>query len=273
MDILIIFTICFYLTSTAGYVAYLFLQKDWLQKSGFFLLIAGFLCHTGALAFEYVILGHIPVHDLRGTLLVAGWGLTVLFLLLRNRYHLKILGIYVAPLATILIFFSSLLPGVPHQTHNLFKSIWLFFHIFAVFIGDAAFALACGVGIFYLIQERAIKTKTRGFFFRRLPSLERLDDTGYVCVIVGFTMLTIGLITGLVYAKLIWGKFWSWDPKEIWSGITWLLYAALLHGRISMGWRGRRAAIMCIIGFGVLLFTFFGVNFFMEGHHGRFTRF
>jgi ABC-type transport system involved in cytochrome c biogenesis permease subunit len=85
-------------------------------------------------------------------------------------------------------------------------------------------------------------------------------------------MLTFGLITGFVYAKAVWGRFWSWDPKEIWSGITWLLYAALLHQRLTVGWRGRRAAIMAIIGFAIILFTFLGVNFLLQGHHGEFTK-
>jgi len=89
------------------------------------------------------------------------------------------------------------------------------------------------LGLLYLLQEHAIKSKKHGFFFRRLPSLELLDTTGYACILTGFAMLTFGLITGFVYAKVVWGKFWSWDPKEIWSGITWLLYAALLHQRLS----------------------------------------
>ncbi|MBU4504016.1 MAG: cytochrome c biogenesis protein CcsA, partial [Proteobacteria bacterium] len=136
----------------------------------------------------------------------------------------------------------------------------------------ASFVLAGGLGFMYLAQEHAIKTKKHGFFFRRLPSLELLDTAGYTCIVVGFTMLTIGLATGLVYAKMVWGKFWSWDPKEVWSGITWLLYAALLHERLTVGWRGRKAAIMAIVGLAVLLFTFFGVNFLLKGHHGEFTR-
>ncbi|MGD9334007.1 MAG: cytochrome c biogenesis protein CcsA, partial [Desulfobacterales bacterium] len=107
---------------------------------------------------------------------------------------------------------------------------------------------------------------------KRLPSLELLDTTGYACIVTGFTMLTLGLITGFIYAKSVWGRFWGWDPKEVWSGITWLLYAALLHQRLTVGWRGRRAAIMAIIGFAVILFTFFGVNFLLQGHHGGFTK-
>ena len=148
---------------------------------------------------------------------------------------------------------------------------WIYGIVITIFLGNAAFALACGLGVLYLLQENAIKKKTRGFFFSRLPSLDLLDTTGYACIVVGFSMITIGLITGVVYAKAIWGRFWSWDPKEVWSAITWLFYAVLLHERLTVGWRGRRAAIMAIIGLGVLLFTFFGVNFLLQGHHGTFT--
>ena len=141
-----------------------------------------------------------------------------------------------------------------------------------IFLGEAAFALACGLGVLYLFQEHAIKTKNHGFIFKRLPSLELLDTAGYACIVTGFTLVTVGLITGFVYAKALWGRFWSWDPKEVWSGVTWLFYAALLHQRLTVGWRGRRAAIWAIVGFAVLLFTFLGVNFFLKGHHGEFTR-
>jgi cytochrome c-type biogenesis protein CcsB len=166
----------------------------------------------------------------------------------------------------------SRLPDAPAQTAGIFKSFWLVSHVTVIFIGEAAFALACGVGILYLTQENAIKTKRHRFFFKRLPSLDLLDSTGYACIVVGFTMLTLGLITGFVYAKSVWGRFWGWDPKEVWSGISWLFYAALLHERLTVGWRGRRSAIMAIVGFGVLIFTFLGVNFFMEGHHTEFTK-
>jgi cytochrome c-type biogenesis protein CcsB len=273
MELLTIITVLCYLISTVGYVAYLFKQYDRFFKAGFYLLIAGFVCHTLAVGYAYVISGHIPAHNLSGTLLVTGWVVSGVFIVFQYKFRLKVLGIYVAPLLTLVVFIASKLPNTPLLTKNVFNSFWLVFHIITAFVGDAAFALACGVGLFYLAQERAIKMKFRGFLFRRLPSLELIDNTGYACIAVGFTMLTIGLITGMVYAKMIWGKFWSWDPKEIWSGITWLLYATLLHGRVSVGWRGRKAAIMSIIGFAVLLFTFFGVNFFLEGHHGEFTRY
>jgi cytochrome c-type biogenesis protein CcsB len=159
------------------------------------------------------------------------------------------------------------------QTQTIFNSFWFVVHIIGIFIGEAAFALACGLGILYLIQEHAIKSKNRGFFYKRLPSLELLDYTGYACIIIGFIMLTIGLITGFVYAESLWGRLWSWDPKEVWSVVSWLTYAALLHQRMTVGWRGKKSAIWAIMGFGIILFTFFGVNFLLKGHHQDFTRF
>jgi cytochrome c-type biogenesis protein CcsB len=273
MELLIFFTILFYIPSTAGYVFYLFLQQDRLYRAGYYLLIAGFLCHSAAAGYGTVLSGHIPVHNLRGTLLIAGWAVAGVFLIFQYKYNLKTLGIYAAPLVTLVVITASLLPDVPLQAQNIFNSFWLIIHIIAVFVGEASLALACGAGLLYLVQEHTIKIKIRGFFFKRLPSLELLDNTGYAFIIIGFSMLTLGLITGLVYAKSVWGRFWSWDPKEIWSVVTWLIYAALLHGRLSTGWRGRRAAIMSIIGFAALLFTFLGVNFLLTGHHGEFTKF
>jgi len=273
MKIFMGMTVLLYLFSTVGYLAYLFRQNERLFKIGFYLLLAGFLSHTAAVVYESVTSGHIPVHNLRGTLLVAGWIIAGVFIVFQYMYRFKILGIYAAPLITMVVFVAGLLPDTSLQTQNIYNNLWLVFHIITIFIGDAAFALAAGVGLFYIIQERAIKTKRQGFFFKRLPSLELIDYTGYACIVVGFTMLTIGLVTGVIYAKSLWGRFWSWDPKEIWSGITWLLYATLLHGRTSLGWRGRKAAWISIIGFGILLFTFLGVNFLLTGHHGDFTRF
>lgn len=260
-----------YMFSCACYFGYLFFQKTVLQRTAVALMMAGFALHTLSLVVCGIREGNFPVNNLHETLSVTAWAITAVFLALSFRYKLKILGIYAAPLITLTMIAAYQMPKPAAQDPQLFKSWWLAAHIIAIFLGNAAFALACGLGILYLMQESAIKRKRRGFFFTRLPSLDLLDTTGYACIVVGFSMVTIGLITGVVYAKAIWGRFWSWDPKEVWSAITWLFYAALLHERLTVGWRGRRAAIMAIIGFGVMLFTFFGVNFLLQGHHGTFT--
>lgn len=260
-----------YMFSCACYFGYLFFQRTFLQRLAVGLMLAGLVLHTVSLVACGIRAGNFPINNLHETLSVTAWSIAVVFLALYFRYQLKILGIYAAPLITLTMIAAYQMPKPPAQDPLLFKSWWLAAHIVAIFLGNAAFALAGGLGVLYLIQENTIKKKIRGFFFSRLPSLDLLDATGYACIVVGFSLTTIGLITGIVYAKAVWGRFWSWDPKEVWSAITWLLYAALLHERLTVGWRGRRAAIMAIIGFGVLLFTFFGVNFFLQGHHGPFT--
>lgn len=269
---LIYATIFLYMLSSAAYMAYLFFQKNHFQRSGYYILLAGFAVHSAAVGYEFFQAGGIPVRNLYETLVVAAWTIAAAYLIFQYRYNLKILGIYAAPLAALVLIIASQYPHEMTALSPIYKSVWLIIHVVFIFIGEAAFALACGLGMLYLLQEHALKTKRYGFFFKRLPALERLDTSGYACIVVGFSLLTIGLVTGFIYARTTWGRFWSWDPKEVWSGITWLLYAALFHGRLSLGWRGRKSALMAIAGFVVLLFTFVGVNFLLTGHHGQFTR-
>jgi cytochrome c-type biogenesis protein CcsB len=258
--------------SSAGYIIFLFAQKEIYHRLAYRFMMAGFAVNAGLIGYEFFCTGYFPVQNLHQTLLFAGGSLAGVFLVLKHKYRLNILGAYAAPLTTAIMIAAFCVPSVTVAPTPFFKSVWLVVHIVIIFIAEASLALACGTGILYLIQEHTIKSKTNRFFFKRLPSLEFLDRTGYTFIVTGFTMLTIGLITGFVYAQLVWGKFWSWDNKEIWSMITWLIYAALLHGRLVAGWRGRRAAIMAVVGFAALLFTFFGVNFLLEGHHDEFTK-
>ncbi|MFP4158981.1 MAG: c-type cytochrome biogenesis protein CcsB [Desulfobacterales bacterium] len=261
-----------YLAASGGYAGFLFLQRRIYNRGAYALVLAGFLIHSVLLGIDYADKGSLPVHNLHQNLWFAGWVLAGVFLALRPRIRLNILGVFAAPLITLITAAAFFVPDTPMQTQSELSGVWLTVHVLVIFIGEACLALACGTGILYLIQERNIKDKKHRFFFRRLPSLELLDSTGYTFVAVGFTALTAGLITGFIYAHQVWGHFWTWDPKEVWSGVTWLIYAALLHERIVAGWRGRRAAILAIIGFCAMLFTFLGVNFLLEGHHNEFTR-
>jgi cytochrome c-type biogenesis protein CcsB len=272
MDNLIIVISLMYVLSSVGYILYFFFQKEYLHRLGQVLLAAGFLCNSITIGWYFAEAGQVPVRNLHETLLVSGWALSGVFFAFQYRFQVKVLGCYVAFLAAACVTASFLVSGKKVETQTIFNSIWLVAHVISIFIGHASFALACGVGVLYIVQENAIKGKKHGFFYKRLPSLDLLDSTGYASITAGFTLLTIGLITGFVYAKSAWGRFWSWDPKEVWSGITWLLYAAILHGRLTVGWRGKKAAVMAIIGFAVILFTFFGVNFLLKGHHGVFTK-
>mgnify|MGYP000090653857 CR=1 FL=1 len=262
----------FYIASSAGYGGYLVVQTEGYHRAAYGLMVAGFALHTLLVITECALAGSIAVRNLHETLSFAAWALAAVFLALRFRTRLKILGLLAAPFITLMTVAAFFIPDTAVHSKTSFANMWVIAHVVVIFIGEAALALACATGILYLIQERSIKNKKHRFFFRRLPSLELLDSTGYAFIVTGFTALTVGLITGFVYAQATWGHFWSWDPKEVWSGITWLIYAALLHERLVAGWRGRRAAIFAIIGFVALLFTFLGVNLLLEGHHNEFAR-
>jgi cytochrome c-type biogenesis protein CcsB len=140
-------------------------------------------------------------------------------------------------------------------------------------LGYAAFAVAFGVSLLYLwkVKELKVKERARGVsedsLFRRLPSAEVLDEFSYRIIGVGFPLLTLGIVTGAAWANSAWGSYWSWDPKETWSLIVWLIYAAYLHARIARGWRGRRSAWLSVVGFCATLFCYLGVNLLLSGLH------
>ncbi len=257
MNVLFTLTIACYIASSLGYQGYVLFQRRSVYKVSSTLLWIGFLCHTGFIALQYFETGYIPVQDLHETLSTFGWAIAGVFLTLQIKFNLMVLGALVAPLATLSVVIASILPRPYVEIDPLFRGLWRTFHIGALILGLAALAIASLVGILYLIQEKAIKDKNRGFFFRRLPSLNLLDSMGYSCLITGFPLLTCGIITGVIYAQMVHGRFWSWDHKEIFAGITWLVYAVLLHERLTVGWQGRRAAVMTIVGFVILIFTFF----------------
>jgi cytochrome c-type biogenesis protein CcsB len=272
VEIAIGLTTVLYLAASVGYVLFLVRQRERFERCAHRLLVGGLAVHSAVLLLAVWRTGTVPSGTLRETLIIVGWAVAVVFVGLQHRLRLKVLGLCAAPLAALATVVAVWLPTAPGELTAVLKSIWVPIHVVSILIGEAAFALAAGIGLMYLLQERAIKAKQRGFFFKRLPSLDQLDHAGYACIVVGFATFTLALATGFVYARAVWGRFWGWDPKEVWSGITWLIYAILLHQRLTVGWRGRRAALMALVGFAAVLFTFLGVNFLLKGHHGEFTR-
>jgi cytochrome c-type biogenesis protein CcsB len=231
------------------------------------LVVAGFALHTANIIARYVLSGHIPIANLHEASSFFSWCIVLLFFYLEYRYKLGLLGAFIMPVVFILMLSSSMLPRKIEPLSPVLQSYWLGIHTVLAFIGDAAFAMAFGIGLMYLIQEHYVKSKHLGGLFKRLPSLQILDEINYRLITIGFPFLTLAIITGALWAESAWGSYWRWDPKEVWSLITWFIYALVLHVRLTVGWRGKRAAILSIIGFCVVLFTFFGVNLLLKGLH------
>lgn len=146
------------------------------------------------------------------------------------------------------------------------RSYWLSFHVSAAVIAYGTFALSFALSIAYLVKENTVK-KQVGVEEKAASELKVLDEVSYKMVFIGLPFLTIMLITGAVWAEYAWGSFWSWDPKETWALITWLVYAIYLHARFMKGWKGRRAAVLSILGFAAVIFTFVGVSYLLPGMH------
>lgn len=232
------------------------------------LAAAGFLLHTMSTVGRFIISGHIPITNLHEAASFFSWCIVLLFFIMEYRYRIGIMGSFIMPVVFILMLSSSILPReIKPQLSPVLQSYWLGIHTILAFLGDAAFAMAAGVGIMYLIQEHFVKSKHLGDLFHRLPSLQILDEINYRLISYGFPLLTLAIITGVLWAQSAWGSYWRWDPKEVWSLITWFIYALVLHVRLSVGWRGKRAAILSIVGFAAVLFTFFGVNLLLKGLH------
>jgi len=210
--------------------------------------------------------GHAPFTNLYESMVFFAWATSVLYFLFELKYKNKTLGSFITPVIFLILAYTSLGgPGIRKEVEPLIPALqsnWLIAHVITAFLSYAAFAVSFGASVMYII-----KAGKSGGFWDKLPSQETLDEINYKAVLIGFPLLTLGIITGAAWAHYAWGSYWSWDPKETWSLITWLIYAAFLHARFVKGWRGKKAAVLSIIGFAAVLFTYLGVNLIISGLH------
>ena len=260
-------TLFLYLIATAGFLLFIMKKNKKVGHWSHRILLAGFVLNSIYLAVGYYQLGAVPALNFKGALSFFSWTIIAAYIIFQLRFRITVLGSFVVPFSAFLMIISSTIPISSITVRPIFKGFWLPLHVATAFLGDGIFAIAFIAGVMYLIQEHQIKSKRLGAFYSRLPSLNSLDSINYHAINYGFLLLTIGMITGSILAQGAHGSYWLWDPKEVWSLITWLCYAALLHQRMAIGWRGRRSALMSIGCFIILIFTFIGVNFLMEGYH------
>ena len=238
--------------------------------------ISGLVIHTMAFFLRWVEsyrigAGHAPMSNMYESLVFFAWCIVLIYLILEIRYKARTMGVFVTPFAFLSMAYASLSPNVSDRIEPLIPALqsnWLIGHVLTCFLGYAGFAVSCGVSVMYLIRIRTEGKYSSGpGIVGYLPNSKLLDDLSYKSIAIGFFMLTLGIVTGAAWANSAWGTYWSWDPKETWSLITWFVYAAFLHARVTRGWRGKRAAVLSIFGFIAVLFTYFGVNYLLSGLH------
>lgn len=262
----------------AAFVFYLFrmmLGRDLWGNLATWTALIGFAAQSAALVIRWKTsydlgIGHAPLSNFYESLNFFAWTIVLLYLLMEWRLKNRSLGVFVMPVAFLIMAYASIAPGINNRIEPLIPALqsnWLTSHVLTCFMGYAAFTVAFALGIMFFVRKAADRDLSKaGVFIRLLPSEYQIDELIYSSAALGFIFLTLGIVTGSVWAHYAWGSYWSWDPKETWSLITWLTYAVMLHVRLVRGWRGLRMAVMAIVGFGCVLFTYLGVNLLPSLH-------
>lgn len=263
-----------YLACCAAYFLYFVFRKDGIGKVASTMTWLTWAAQSVAFLLRWAEsyrlgIGHAPLSNLYESMVFFSWSITTLYLIFEARYKIRGLGAFVTPFSFLAMAYISLSPDISDRIEPLIPALqsnWLIAHVVTCFLGYAAFAVSFGTSLAYLILAK--RWERRGDSSRSsFPSATILDDLNYKSVAVGFPFLTIGIITGAAWAEYAWGSYWSWDPKETWSLITWFIYAAFLHARLARGWRGKKTAVLSIVGFAAVIFTYLGVNLVISGLH------
>jgi cytochrome c-type biogenesis protein CcsB len=248
------------------YIAALIFKKPGLTLPARWTVLVAVIATTAGVLLRWVEsyrmgIGHAPLSNLYESLVFFALTAGVIYLFVELKYKNALIGAFVMPIAFLAMAYASLSPNISDRIEPLvpaLKSNWLIAHVVTCFFGYAAFAVAFGMSIMYLIKSR--NPEKNSGITGYIPKLDLLDELTHRMVLFGFLFLTGGIITGAIWANTAWGTYWSWDPKETWSLITWFIYATVLHARLMRGWQGKQIAYLSILGFSAVLFTYFGVN-------------
>lgn len=259
-----------------------FINLNILSKIGTLLTLITNICLGIILLSRWLDNGYFPLSNLYESLIFLTWGLTFIHLILEKQNKSRLIGAINIPISLFIIAFTSFaLPQEMKLAAPLvpaLRSNWLMMHVSIMMISYATLILGSLLSILFLIisksnfsknnrQTKTITNITPILLLNRMSILENIDNLSYRIIGLGFPLLTIGIIAGAVWANEAWGSYWSWDPKETWALITWLVFAAYLHSRFSKSWEGEKPAILASIGFIVVWICYLGVNFLGKGLH------
>jgi len=268
------------LAASALFLLELVLKASWARWAGVAGMGVGLACSLASMVIRYMYAGYPPLSNLFESLVALIFGVLLIYQLVHWTMKPRLFGIVAAPLVTVLVGFASILPPSLRSSHPLMpalQSYWLKIHVSLMILSYSAFMVAFGVALIYLVL---FYTKGRASAGGTLAvaggtsvgskvgaQLEFFEDLTYRLILGGFPVLALGIITGGMWANHAWGTYWSWDPKETWSLITWLVYAGYLHMRLTRDWRDQRAAWMAVVGFVSVLVTYLGVNYLAGSLH------
>ncbi len=253
-------TIALYLGGTAFASAYLSRREETLSKIALGVTGVGFLMHTVALAARMAEAGSVSLASLHDALSFFAWSLVLVFLWADVRHHIHVMGSFLLPIALLSLVWAAALPR--ETTAPMITTVWV--HVTLSMLGTVGFAVAFAAGLMYVIQDGLLKSKQFNVLYSKLPPLDFLDHLNQLAIVTGFPLLTLGIIAGALSAEVSRGAYVSWNPEQVWALVTWAFYFVVLLGRMTVGWRAKRAAYLTIIGFGGVVLTLVGVV--LKGH-------
>jgi cytochrome c-type biogenesis protein CcsB len=272
-DLLFLLSYLFMWTADIAYFVALRSAKSWTDRAPSLLTIGSFILLTIGLVLRSLEAGHWPITNRYEVSLCITWTILGIQILLELSWREgKRAGGFTLIPALILASYALTRPTSEQEILPLLpalRSIWLQIHVLSTLIGYGAFCVAAGLSLTRLVQER-MGTNPMS---TRFPPMDQIERTMERAIALGFPWLSLGILTGGIWAQNAWGRYWGWDPKETWSLITWLWYLLILHVRTLRLWRGRRLAMLVLAGFGVVMFTFIGVPWLvrivrLESLHG-----
>jgi cytochrome c-type biogenesis protein CcsB len=250
-------TIVLYFAGTGFFLAYLLRRSEALSQVSLGVTAVGFLTHTLALLTRMLEAGQVTLTSFHEAMSFFSWALVLVFLFVEIRHRIHVLGSFILPLALISLLSAAALPKEVPTLEPVLKTVWV--HVTLSMLGTVGFAVAFVAGIMYLIQDGLLKSKRFNVLYSKLPPLDFLDRLNQQSIVMGFPLLTMGIITGAISAEFARGSYLSWNPEQLWALATWLFYFVVLMGRLTVGWRAKRAAYLTIIGFAGVVLTFIGV--------------
>lgn len=256
-----------------GYDFFAFLSNNLEQYSKILILLSNLLFAI-TLLLRWISHHYFPLSNLYESLIFLAWSISTIYLFLERNIKSGIITSLFTPILFFIASFSSLaLPTEMQQALALVPSLqsnWLMMHVSMMMLSYATLIIGSLLAIFYLALDFFSSKKNTNVINNKkikLLTFEIIDLWSYRVIALGFPFLTLGIISGAVWANEAWGSYWSWDPKETWALITWLVFASYLHSRILKRWQGKKAAIIASIGFIVLWICYLGVNFLAKGLH------
>jgi cytochrome c-type biogenesis protein CcsB len=250
-------TMVLYFVATMSFLAYLLRRSEALSNVSLAITAVGFISHTVGLVIRMVEVSSTVTPSFSDALSFFSWMIILVFVLVEFRHRIHVLGSFMVPLALVSLVSSAALPETVPTLQPVFKTLW--FHVTLSMLGTVGFTVAFVAGVMYLIQDRLLKSKQFNVLYSKLPALDFLDHLNQQSIVLGFPLLTLGIVTGAISAEFARGSYVSWNPEQIWALVTWVFYFVVLLGRLTVGWRAKRAAYLTVIGFACVILTLVGV--------------